>query len=481
MSRSLKNTLWASGANAAQQVIAFLAVIITARFVSPSDFGTVAVIMVFVLVAQRIMVESVGYYLMNETTLSGRILDAAFVVSILIGIASSILICGATVFMMASNTENTLLLPVLALAIVPVFDSISNVQFALFRRNGNFRDIAARTFFANCASAAFAVFLAYQGYGIWALVAQQVVLSFVGSAVLFFRSDWQPRLNFAAPEIKRIGRYCFPMSGSAVMNVVSNRADLLFAGALLGSQGAGLYSVAKRLVRTVIDTLVSGAMHVVLSDLNKRRVAGEALGELFLSRLRYGAMATFPLFGVLSILSGDIVLLLLGENWKAAGAALKVLACIGPLQFIYLLSSNVLISHSLAGRMIGINLLSLLALAGAVSLLALRGEVPLVGITVAVVFQSALVCTLAFLQAKKIVCFTARGAMVSLLPALLMLVMICSSLTAADAFISRGQDVIPRLIIDVVVALITYLLAIPIFLKNETRMIFRLLSPRHRS
>jgi hypothetical protein len=71
--------------------------------------------------------------------------------------------------------------------------------------------------------------------------------------------------------------------------------------------------------------------------------------------------------------------------------------------------------------------------------------------------------------------------MVSLLPALLMLVMICSSLTAADAFISRGQDVIPRLIIDVVVALITYLLAIPIFLKNETRMIFRLLSPRHRS
>jgi O-antigen/teichoic acid export membrane protein len=480
MSRSLKNTLWASGANAAQQLIAFLAVVVTARFVAPSAFGTVAVIMVFVLVAQRVMVESVGYFVMNKSEVSDQNLNAAFLTSVLIGTGSSALITAAAISLISEDGDFSVLYPILVLSAVPVIDSISNVQFALFRRNGDFKAIAGRTFIANLVSAVTAVVLAYSGYGIWSLVAQQLVLSLIGSAVLFFRSEWRPNLSFDFLEVKSIVKYGLPMSGSAIMQVVSARSDLLFAGALIGAQGAGLYSVAKRLVRTVIDTLITGAMHVVLSDLNRRRVAGEALEDLFLSRLRYGAIATFPLFGILSILSADIVLLLLGDGWSAASPALSVLAWMGPFQFVYLLSSNVLISHSLAGRMIGINVLSVLALAAVVSIQATASEVSLIGIAFAVVFQSVVVCGLAFLQAKPLIGCMVKSAAKAVAPAVVMMVAVCFSVTVVGKYVNRDLDVMLRLLVDSGAALFAYLLTIPIFLRSETRMVLRMLTLRNR-
>lgn len=219
----------------------------------------------------------------------------------------------------------SILIPVFAVAIATFFfDQLRIVPDALLQRAMQFRALAARDLIYDGATGALGVVMALLGMGLWSLVLPRLVLSplmFVASLRL---ARWSPGRDMLRKEWRPIFKYALPLIGSDVLHTISNDADTMFVGKVLGETAVAYYDTAYQLANLAGRNITSVLVSVTTPVLGKMREAKADLGPVCIRMYRVISLATLPFLAGIFAVSDDLILLVYGAKWAPITTILRV-------------------------------------------------------------------------------------------------------------------------------------------------------------
>ena len=188
---------WSGVERFSNQGVSFLFSIILARILAPSDYGIVAMIAIFFAVAQSFVDSGFSNALVRKPDRTEKDLATCFYFNIAVGAAAYILLF--TIAPLVADFYNqSILSPIIRITgLEVILNSLCVVQQALFTIKIDFKSQAKVTLSATLLSGIVGIILAYQGFGVWALVWQGVTSSMTRMGLLWVMSKWRPHAGFS--------------------------------------------------------------------------------------------------------------------------------------------------------------------------------------------------------------------------------------------------------------------------------------------
>lgn len=311
------------------EAASFLVFLILARLIAPDAFGVVALASITVAFAIPLLSQGLSEAIVQRPRLSGRYLDAAFCVNVALGASMTLLAILAAPLMAMLFSEPRLTLALMALAPVFLLTSAAAVFQAKLRREMRFRTFALRSALAIVAGGLVGTVLAFQGFGFWALVGQQLTHNSVGLAVLVASSDWRPRLRARRAHVREILRFGRFTTAASFTDFAIARLDVLIAGLFLPTAAVALYYFAKRLVFAAGLVTYYSIQQVGLPVLSRALATGavsERARQTILQTLSAALLLCGPVLAGLAFVAAPFVHLTVGEAWSGAALPLSILA-----------------------------------------------------------------------------------------------------------------------------------------------------------
>lgn len=326
--RSVKGSVWSLIDNACSQGFAFLIGIVLARLLSPSDYGTVGVLAIFLAIANVFVDCGFGNALIRKKNRTQEDLSTAFYFNIVVGIVVY-LILFAIAPIVAWFFNMPILVPLLrVLGFCVVFNSFSIVQNSLLIAQIKIKKQAIINVCTQIPMGCVGVVLAYRGFGVWTLVVQQVGSSLLKTLWLWVSSQWKPTLIFNSDSFRYLYNFGWKLLGTNLLGTFFNEIYGFFIGRILGSRDLGLYSNSKQLseyprslVNNIVNRVVLPVMVETQGDLNSVKNTYSRLIQLL-------CYITFPLYGILIINAKPIILELWTDKWNDSIILFQIF-CIG--------------------------------------------------------------------------------------------------------------------------------------------------------
>jgi PST family polysaccharide transporter len=318
---------WSYVMSAGGNAIQVLLTLVVAALLGPREYGLMALAMVWVALVLVLLQFGPTFAVIQQHDITDDHVNASFWAT-LVGSGGCALVLAATAPLWAAFNGLPELVPLcLALTPVVVLQSFNVIQDAILRRRMQMRGIAVRVMLANLGAGATAIGGALAGFGVWALVAQQLVWPALYAIMLWPIAGWRPRRGPILAPLRDLRRTSWQTYGGSIGGYLSTRADVLLMGAFFVPEIIGLWRFAQRLSEMTNEITAGGLRVVSLPHLARHGEDTPAL-ERELGRLMYGAsLLAFPALGMLAGVS-DAVVRFVGDQWTLAADPLRVLCAV---------------------------------------------------------------------------------------------------------------------------------------------------------
>ncbi|HEV8550230.1 MAG TPA: oligosaccharide flippase family protein [Polyangiaceae bacterium] len=333
---------WSVAENGGLALVSFASLVIYSRFLSPADFGVFSIALATIELFGVLVGMLFHDALVQRAAVTQRHFDTAFTFSLVL---SLVLLAVAVAFSpvlghLVHHRQAAGTLAATALSLP--FTALTSTIVAQQRRELSFRALAVRSLTGRLCGAAVGIGLVVAGAGVWGLVAQQVLMAAVGSAVLWFSAKNRPQLGFGLPEFRELFAFGLYSVSALFLLFAAKRIFTIWAGVLLGADAAGYLNLAFRAVDVLWALAATAVSQVALPALSRFQADPEALRRMYRSALGWTCLALYPVFIGLALVAPEAVALLFGKKWLASSPYVAAIACLIVLQAPRLLATPTL-------------------------------------------------------------------------------------------------------------------------------------------
>lgn len=316
--------VWNSVAQFGAQAVNFVITIILARLLAPTDFGLIGMV--------TVVIGFLGYFsefglissIIKKRDVDQIDLSTVFWTSLVLAL---LLYC--FVFLTApmlsafyNQPQLTSITRILFIGfLVRPFSFISN---AMQVRELEYKRITIARLTSMIISGVLAVFFAFRGFGVWALVVQHIVRDFLDTVLVCLSYRWIPHLIFSFARFKELAGFGTHMTFNNLLKFVSENADYFLVGKLLGASSLGLYTFAFKISRyplqkiwSIIGKMLFPAFSLIKDDKKKA-----AKGYLLVSVS--SLLITLPAITLLFIATEQLVVVIAGSKWVESTDLIKI-------------------------------------------------------------------------------------------------------------------------------------------------------------
>jgi polysaccharide transporter, PST family len=310
-------------------LLQFGSVVVLARLLTPSDFGLVAMVTAVIGVAQLIRDFGLSLAAVRAPTLSREERDNLFWANFLMGLGCTIVIIVATPLIVAIYGQPRLTPIVLSLSIVFTFSGITTQYRANLSRELRFKALGLSDIIAQAVAVGVAIAMAAMGYGLWALVAQQIVSAVGTAALCVYWGRWIPRLPHRRVSIRPFMSFGVGVFGTHIVDYFTKNVDNIAIGAVWGATPLGLYSRGYQLMMMPLNQINAPMTQVALPVLSRVQHDEAAFMAYLRKSQLVACYVTATLFAVAIGLSDPVVRVLFGERWLGVVPIFAVLGVAG--------------------------------------------------------------------------------------------------------------------------------------------------------
>lgn len=324
-----KGTIWSILDNFVKQAFTFIIFIILARLLSPKTIGLLAFAMLFVNIFRNVIFDSIATAIVRKSNPDNHDYNTGFILCIAVSVpAFALLFFGADLLENQTNSEG-LSAVIKGTSFILLTSGISRMHEAWMQHQMNFKALAIRSSLSTFSGGILGIILAYKGFGIYSLVAQQVGTAVLELILIWIVTPWKPKLKFSYPAYTEIRNYGKHVALTGLTNFANQNSDAFFVTYYLGATATGIYSTGKRVISTLNTVIAASLLRVSLPAFARIKDNNEELKNTYLNTTGITALFTAPLFAGLSVLANDITLFLLGEKWMDSAAVMQVVTVIG--------------------------------------------------------------------------------------------------------------------------------------------------------
>ena len=325
---------WTTVSQASRLAAQLLGVLILARLLPPADFGLIAIAATVTGFASLLRDFGTAAAIIQKPDPTPGLLYSVFWLNVAFAVGLAGLV-GMLAPFIASGFAQPRLKEVLWLLILtfPIV-SLGEVHQALLEKASRFRPLAIIESAAAFIGLGGAVLAAWAEWGVFSLVLQTLLASFLTTSGLWIVSRWRPVFRLDVSEIRSVMGFSGNLVGYNVFNYFIRNADTLLIGRFLGASDLGYYSMAYRLMLWPlqnISNVVGRALFPVFSRLqtDQSRLAGA-----YIRATAAITLITAPLMFGFFVLREPFIAVALGERWQPVADVLAWLVPVGLLQSI---------------------------------------------------------------------------------------------------------------------------------------------------
>lgn len=321
----INNMAWRFGERMLAQLTTFIVSVVLARLLSASDFGNVALLMVFIDIANVFVVQGFASSLVQKKDADNRDFSSIFFFSLFISIIAYVLAYTLAPFLAIIGDDSLpALFRVLSLRIP--LAAINSVQHSYVQRNLLFKKFFFMTLIGTVISAVIGIYMAFAGYGAWAIVGQYLTNSLCDTVVLWFTIGWRQLFVMDITRVKQLFGFGWKMLGSDLVHVIYGRLTTFFVGTMYSTQDLAYYEQGQKMpgiLETNIDTTINSVLFPVMSAVQEDT---DRIKQMIRRSIQISGSIICPMMVGLAVISDQIIALIYGEKWLPA-TVFMVIAC----------------------------------------------------------------------------------------------------------------------------------------------------------
>lgn len=339
---TLKALFWSFLERFGTQVIQFVFSIIMARLLMPEEFGLIAMLSIFVAMGNTFVNSGFGQALIQKQDVKHIDECSMFYFNILVAILATIILFFCAPLIADFYNQPQLIQMSRVLSLIFIFNALGLVQRTLLNKNLDFKTQFKVSLLASLFAGIVSVGLAFNGFGVWSLIALYLCTDFFNTVFLWFFSSWRPSLIFSIISLKSMFSFGSKLFIVSLTNSVFTNIYKLLIGKFFNASALGFYSRADSLYKYPVVILNSVVSQVSFPVFSKIQDDKKRLKSLIRKSLKTITLITFPLMVGLMLVAHPLVQILLTEKWLPSVPYLQLLCIIGMLYPILAINLNAL-------------------------------------------------------------------------------------------------------------------------------------------
>lgn len=382
----VKGAFWSAFERFSVQSITFIIQLFLARMLMPEDYGLIAMLVVFLAISQTFIDSGFSTALIQRKKADDRDFSTVFYFNILIGFGVyAVLFVMApyiAVFYKQPQLVNILRISGLSL----IINSFSVVQRTILTIQIDFKTQSKASIVSALTSGAVAIFFAYNGFGVWALVIQSLLSATLNTILLNIYSNWKPLWYFSFERLRTLFRFGSNILISGLIYTIYNQIYTLVIGRRFNTHDLGCYSRAEQFYSFPSSNICEILKRVYFPALCQIQDERERLLIAYRRSLQLSTLIVFPLMMCLAALSEPLIRIILTDKWIGVVWMLQLLCFRGMLFPITNLNLNILNVIGRSDVFLRIQFITHAIAIGVVSILAIGAN-----ITMLIICQIAIV------------------------------------------------------------------------------------------
>lgn len=313
--KAKKGFIWNTVERIATNGIQFLITVILARLLSPDDYGVIAMPAIFLALAQVLIDSGFANALIRKPDLNEEDLSTAFFFNIIVGLVAYLALFFASPLIAVFFKTPILSTLLKVTALVVLINSLGIVQQAVMTKRMDFKTQAVITVISTTFSGAGGVWMAYSGYGVWALVFQQVSAALIRVVLLWSLGHWHPQRIWSRNSFNYLWTFGSKVVIIGFLDTIYNNVYAFVIGKVYSAKDLGNYTRAQQFADLPVNNINGIIQKVTLPLLSEIQDDNNRLGSIYLRIIRMTAVLIIPLMFGLAAMASPLILVLLGEDW----------------------------------------------------------------------------------------------------------------------------------------------------------------------
>lgn len=340
--KAITGFLWNFAEQISKRGIGIVITLLLARFLVPEDYGLVAMMAVFIGVANSLMDSGFMQALIRKKDADQIDFNTAFYTNLALGVLAYILLFSAAPYIASFYEEPDLIELVRVAGITILINSSQLVQSAILNRALNFKAQMKASIPASIISGTIAVLLAYIGWGVWALIAQMLISAFFITLFLWKMKLWRPTLAFSRQSLNEMFGFGSKLLLSGLLDTIFRNIYVVVIAKLFSATIAGHYSFAENIKNLVISQIVNSISAVTYPTLAILQDDDIQLKVGYRKVILITTFLLFPAMSFLAALAEPLFSVLLPDQWLPAVFYLQLMCIAGLFYPLHAINLNIL-------------------------------------------------------------------------------------------------------------------------------------------
>lgn len=320
----ISSLLWKLMERSGTQGIQFIVQIILARLLLPEEYGIIAIVMVFIQLANVFVQSGFNTALIQKKDADEVDFSSVFYLSLVVALLLYIIIYFASP-VIASFYSQPLLIPVLRVVSFTLFiGAFNSIQNAFVAKHMLFKKLFLSSLGAVIISGVVGIVSAYSGLGVWALVAQQLTNQFMIAIILWFTVKWRPHLLFSFNRVKTLFSYGSKLLASALIDTLYRDLRTLIIGRIYAPSTLGFYNRGQQFPHIIVSNIDGSIQSVMLPALSAHQDNRKRVKDMMRRAIVSSSFLIFPMMIGMAVVAEPLVKIVLTEKWLPAVPFLQI-------------------------------------------------------------------------------------------------------------------------------------------------------------
>ena len=320
----ISNLVWRFAERCGAQLVSFIVSIVLARILAPEDYGTIALVTVFTAILQVFVDSGLGTALIQKKDADEIDFSSVFYFNFVVCLILYLGMFAAAPFIADFYGDVTLVPVIRILSLTIVISGVKGIQQAYVSRNMLFKRFFFSTIGGTIFSAVLGIAMAYAGFGIWALVAQQLSNTFIDTLILWITVRWRPTKSFSWTRLKYLLSFGWKLLVSSLLDTAYNNLRNLIIGKMYSSSDLAFYNQGDKFPKVIVTNINASIDSVLLPTMSSAQDDKERVKQLTRRAIKTSTYVMAPLMMGLAFCAEPIVSLVLTDKWLPCVPFLRI-------------------------------------------------------------------------------------------------------------------------------------------------------------
>ena len=313
----ITNFIWRFAERCGAQLVQFIVSIVLARLLAPEVYGTIALITVITTILNVFVDSGMGSALIQKKDADSEDFSTVFYFNMCVCIILYIGLFISSPWIAQFYKDPTLTPVIRVLGLTIVISGVKNIQQAYISKTMQFKRFFFATLGGTIGAAVRGIWRAFEGFGVWALVAQQIFNATVDTMILWITVKWRPKKEFSFERLKGLFSYGWKLLASSLLDTVYNNIRQLIIGRMYTPSDLAFYNRGKQFPDVIITNINTTIDSVLLPTMSQEQDNTERVKAMTRRAIKTSTYIMAPLMMGLAFCAKSVISLILTDKWLA--------------------------------------------------------------------------------------------------------------------------------------------------------------------